>query len=155
MDSMQERLELADPAEKLVVVVDDDESMRDLLSQLVRREGFRVERASDGLQALEQARSLGPDLLVMDCTMPGLGGYEVARQLQMEELTMPVLLVTGRRIDRQCVELITQERNVRGFLEKPVRARLLAAALHRILKTRPAPAPSNGQPAWSAAASHF
>lgn len=126
------------PADKLVLLVDDDESLLDLMEHVVKKEGFRTDRAADGLEALRKVEALDPDLLVLDFMLPGMGGFEVVRQLQaMGCGSVPIIIVTGRQMDRQSVEMVRQEPNVREFMEKPVRPAALSAAMHRILRTAP------------------
>ena len=128
------------PAEKLVLLVDDDVSLLDLMSHVVQNEGFRIDRAVDGLEAVQKVEALSPDLLVLDMMLPGIGGYEVVRQMQaLGHGAIPIMIVTGRQMDRQSIDLIRQESNVAEFMEKPVRPAVLAAALHRLLKTQPPP----------------
>ena len=129
---------LAAPGEKLVLLVDDDESLLDLMEHVVKHEGFRTDRAEDGPEALRKALALAPDILILDMMLPGLGGYEVLRQLQASGCgDIPIIVVTGRAMDEQGIELIRQEPNVKEFMAKPVRPPMLAATLHRLLKTRP------------------
>lgn len=130
--------DLADPKDKLILVVDDDESILDLMEHVIKKEGFRVERATDGQEALRKARALNPSLVILDFMLPGIAGFEVLRELQMGDTSsIPILVITGRRVDRQSVDMIRQESNVREFMEKPIRPALLTTSLHRILKTRP------------------
>ncbi|MFH1724836.1 MAG: response regulator [Elusimicrobiota bacterium] len=130
--------EFADPRQKLILIVDDDESLLDLLEHMVKREGFRCERASDGQEALRKVEERTPDLIVLDFMLPGIGGYEVVKELQMGEARgVPVVIITGRRIDRQTADMIREESNVIDFVEKPVRPAVFGPGLHRILKTRP------------------
>ena len=130
----------AQPAEKLVLMVDDDESLLDLMEHVVKKEGFRTERAADGPEALRKAQALNPDVLVLDMMLPGLGGYEVIRQLQaVGQGDVPIIVVTGRQMDPAAVQLIRQEPNVKEFLSKPVRPAALVSALHLILGTQPRP----------------
>ena len=128
----------AAPGEKLVLLVDDDESLLDLMEHVVKGEGFRTDRAEDGAEALRKAQALTPDIMILDMMLPGLGGYEVLRQLQASGCgDIPIIVVTGRAMDEQGIELIRQESNVKEFMAKPVRPPLLAAALHRLLNTQP------------------
>lgn len=62
------------------------EGQRDLLKLLVQKEGFRTEQAESGSEALKKAGAVAPDLIVLDLMLPGLGGYEVLRQLQSDGL---------------------------------------------------------------------
>lgn len=131
-------LPLAAPSEKLILLVDDDESLLDLMDHVVKNEGFRTDRAEDGPEALRKTQALNPDLILLDMMLPGLGGYEVLRQLQgAGHGDIPIIIVTGRQMDPKGIELIKQESNVKEFLEKPVRPAILASVLHRLLNTQP------------------
>ncbi len=134
---MEEQGALADPKEKLILIVDDDESILDLMEHVVKKEGFRVERGSDGQEAVSKAQALNPDLIILDFMLPGMGGYEVVKELQGERSAIPILVITGRHLDRQSIDMVKRESNVREFMEKPIKPVLLGATLHRILKTRP------------------
>lgn len=134
-----EEIPFGKPSEKLVLLVDDDESLLDLMEHVVKKEGFRTDRAADGNEALRKAQALNPDLIVLDFMLPGMGGYEVLRQLQAAGCgDIPIVIVTGRQMDRQSVDMVRQESNVKEFLEKPVRPAIMASHLHRILRTSPA-----------------
>ena len=129
---------LAAPGDNLVLLVDDDESLLDLMEHVVKQEGFRTDRAEDGPEALRKAQALNPNILILDMMLPGIGGYEVLRQLQAAGCgDIPIIIVTGRAMDAQGVELIRQESNVKEFMQKPVRPAVLAATLHRLLNTQP------------------
>lgn len=129
---------LARPQDKLVLIVDDDDSVRELLEFLVRKEAFKVDTAADGEEGLSKIQKLLPDLVILDLMLPRYGGFEILRQLQTGETSkIPIIIVTGRYTDRTTAEMIRQESNVMDFLEKPVKAASLTMALHKILKTAP------------------
>ncbi|OGR73168.1 MAG: hypothetical protein A2089_12560 [Elusimicrobia bacterium GWD2_63_28] len=129
---------LAPSADKLILIVDDDKAIRELLQVLLQREGFRVETAEDGADALRKARAKAPDLILLDLMLPNGSGMEVVRELQEEETgAIPVVIMTGRFMDRSTSELIRRETNVREYLEKPVKTAVLSALLHKLLNTRP------------------
>jgi DNA-binding response OmpR family regulator len=133
-----EEAPLGRPQDKLVVIVDDDDSVRELLQFLVQKEGFRTETASDGEEGLNKITKLIPDLVILDLMLPRYGGFEILRQLQGGETSrIPIIIVTGRYTDRTTSEMIRQESNVMDFLEKPVKSGLLAVTLHKILRTAP------------------
>lgn len=124
-------------AEKLVLVVDDDRGIRELLDLLLKKEGFRVETAEDGTDALQKARAVRPDLILLDLMLPGPGGLEIVRELQEDETReIPIVIMTGRFMDHSTSDLLRQEPNVREYLEKPVRIHSLSALLHKLLNTR-------------------
>ncbi|MFI5344850.1 MAG: response regulator [Elusimicrobiota bacterium] len=120
---------------RLVLVIDDDEGIRDLLSLLIKKEGFRVETAADGEEGHRRAMSLKPDLIVLDLMLPRYGGFELLRQLQGTELArVPIIVVTGRYTDSSTADLIRQETNVVELLEKPVKTARFLGVLRRILR---------------------
>lgn len=125
-------------SEKLILVVDDDRGVRELLQIIMQREGFRSEPAEDGAEALQKAKALKPDLILLDLMLPKANGLEIVRELQMDDTgDIPIVIMTGRAMDRSTAELIKHERNVKEYLEKPVKTALLGALLHKLLNTRP------------------
>ncbi|HAM36937.1 MAG TPA: hypothetical protein DEB40_06875 [Elusimicrobia bacterium] len=130
--------QLIDPREKLVLLVDDDESLLELLEHVVQKEGFRTDRAMDGPEALRKVDALMPDLILLDFMLPGKGGYEVLRELQSGgNGHIPVVVITGRQLDRKQIEMVRLESNVKEFFIKPLRPAILTSLLHNLLKTRP------------------
>jgi CheY-like chemotaxis protein len=126
------------PSEKLVLLVDDDESLLDLMDHVVKKAGFRTDRAMDGVEALAKVAALDPDVIVLDFMLPGMGGYEALRELQARgHGGIPIVVVTGRAMDAKSIEMVRLEPNVKEFLQKPVRPIMLTGALHRILETAP------------------
>ena len=71
-----------DGAQTLVLLVDDSEDNREVYAQYLTMSGFRVEIAVDGVEAVEKAASLKPDVIVMDLSMPRLDGWEATRQIK-------------------------------------------------------------------------
>lgn len=128
----------AEPKDKLLLIVDDDASMLDLIEHMAKREGFRTERCSDGQEAIRKVEALSPALLILDFMLPGMGGFEVLKELQTGDArSIPVIVVTGRKVDPQTRAMIKQEPNVRDYIEKPVRPAQLMSLVHKILNTRP------------------
>ncbi len=129
---------LTNPGDKLVLVVDDDSSVLELIEFMVKKEGFRVEKAVDGAEALHKILALRPDIVLLDLMLPRYGGFEILRQVQIgDTANIPIIVITGRYTDHSTSEMIRQESNVVEFLEKPIKVPVLSALLHRILKTQP------------------
>lgn len=91
---------------KLVLVADDDEDFLNLVTLRLEQAGHRVERASNGSEALRKAREANPDLCILDVMMPGLTGFEVLRELRAEEGTeeIPVMLLTASLTDQEAFD---------------------------------------------------
>ena len=79
-----------------VLVVDDDPTLREVVSGYLTRAGLDVLEAQDGHAALSVARDRSPDLVVLDLTLPGLDGLEVFRRLRAERGDLPVVMLTAR-----------------------------------------------------------
>jgi two-component system OmpR family response regulator len=79
-----------------VLVADDEEYTRDLLSTALRFVGYEIEVACDGVEALRRAASFRPDLIVLDVMMPGHDGFEVCRRLRADGSATPVIFLTAR-----------------------------------------------------------
>jgi DNA-binding response OmpR family regulator len=120
---------------RLVLVVDDDAGIRELLSLLITKDGWRVETAEDGAEAERKASALNPDLIVLDMMLPRYGGFELLKHLQgSAQSRVPIVVVTGRYMDATTAEMIRQESNVVEFMEKPVDSARFLRVLNRILR---------------------
>jgi type II secretory ATPase GspE/PulE/Tfp pilus assembly ATPase PilB-like protein len=123
------------PARK-VLLVDDEDSLRRVLKDLLEREGYEVSEARDGVQALDQVDRVGPDIIVLDLNMPGLDGYGVLSHLRSRPATadIPVLVLTAKSDEDNEVRVF--ELGADDFLTKPFRARALSARLEAVLGRR-------------------
>jgi DNA-binding response OmpR family regulator len=84
-------------AGKRILLADDEEDIKTVVTMFLQSEGFEVVTAFDGLDALEKAQSEKPDLILLDLMMPVLDGYEVCKRLRANEQTanIPVLILTA------------------------------------------------------------
>jgi excisionase family DNA binding protein len=120
------------PAESLqgrarVLVVDDEETIRNLLSKTLALADYEVDVATDGRTALDRMRMIPYDLLITDLRMPGVDGLSVIREARRLKADIPVLIVTGYSSEASAIEAINL--GVQGYLTKPFRVpRVLAAA---------------------------
>ena len=80
---------------KKILVVDDEESIRELYRADLAEEGYEVDLAADGLQALHRLEVFRPDLITLDVKMPGIDGIETLRRIREKNPTLPVILVTA------------------------------------------------------------
>jgi CheY-like chemotaxis protein len=139
LDVVREEAGLAGPRpqDKLVHIVEDDESIRGMYDFILRKSGFRTDIFSDGDEFLRELRTRGEegaaDLLILDLMLPGRSGFEVLRDLQAEAPRMKVLIVTGRFMDSGTVNILRCEPNTAEFLSKPVPAQSLILAVQRAL----------------------
>jgi two-component system, cell cycle response regulator DivK len=84
----------------LILLVEDNEMNRDMLSRRLQRKGYHIVTATDGEQGLSMARATGPDLILMDITLPEMDGWEVTRLLKEDESTrhIPIIALTARAL---------------------------------------------------------
>jgi two-component system cell cycle response regulator len=83
-------------ANKLILAVDDDQDNLTLLAELLQYEGFRVETAKSGEEALERLKTITPDLVLLDINMPGIGGYATLAEIRQRQNYMSVIFVSAR-----------------------------------------------------------
>ena len=104
-----------------ILVVDDDQLVRDLVASLLHVEGYRVIEAADGELALAQMQALSPDLVLLDVMMPGrLDGVQICRQLKSSEATMliPVVILTVSSNEEDI--MATYNHHANCYITKPV-----------------------------------
>jgi len=110
-----------------VLVVDDEASIRDLLSKTLALAEYEVDVAPDGRSALERMRMYPYDLLIADLKMPGMDGLTVIREAKRYKADLPVIIITGFSTESSAIEAVNL--GVAGYLTKPFRVpQVLAAA---------------------------
>jgi CheY-like chemotaxis protein len=84
----------------LILVVDDYQDAREMYAEYLQYSGFRVAEAKNGNEAVTQARSLKPDLILMDLSLPGMDGWEATRVLKADDATrhIPIVALTGHAL---------------------------------------------------------
>ena len=119
-----------------VLLVDDEDSLRKVMRDLLERDGYVVTEARDGVQALDQVDRVGPDIIVLDLNLPGLDGYGVLSHLRSRPATanIPVIVLTAKGDEDNEVRVF--ELGADDFLTKPFRARALSARLEAVLGRR-------------------
>jgi len=117
-----------------VLVVDDEQNIVELISFNLKREGFEVLTANDGLEALKKARNEKPDLIVLDIMLPTMDGLEVCRQLRQDAgtRTIPVIMLSarGEELDR----ILGLEIGADDYVTKPFSPRELLARIKARLR---------------------
>ncbi len=134
-----------DPSTPLVLVVDDDEAVRTLASWQLESDGFTVAQAGDGNEALTAIDADPPDLVVLDLTMPGVGGLDVLRRVRGAPATeaLPVIVLSGRSGETD--RIVGLDLGADDYLVKPFSPGELAARVRSVLR-RARPAAATGPP---------
>ncbi|NMM25231.1 MAG: response regulator transcription factor [Phycicoccus sp.] len=114
-----------------VLVVEDERTIAQAIAARLEAEGFAVDRAHDGLAALERAAAWNPELVVLDVMLPGLNGHEVCRRLQADR-PVPVLMLTAR--DDEIDLLVGLGVGADDYMTKPFSMRELVARIRALLR---------------------
>ncbi|SME94846.1 response regulator transcription factor [Paenibacillus barengoltzii] len=124
-----------------VLVVDDEASISGAVSYALRREGYTVETAADGQEALDQVEMFKPDVMVLDVMMPKLSGYEVCRKLEGRPSRPAILLLTVKNdiVDK----VLGLELGADDYMTKPFDMRELVARVKALTRRGPRAIPAN------------
>jgi two-component system, OmpR family, phosphate regulon response regulator OmpR len=126
--------------ESHILVVEDDDRLRDRLARYLTGEGFRVTAAPDAADARARMRGISPDLLVLDVMMPGESGLDLTRSLREEQGNdLPVLLLTARGAPED--RIAGFEAGADDYLPKPFEPRELVLRIRALLRRAPTLAP--------------
>jgi DNA-binding response OmpR family regulator len=132
-------------AQKRILVVDDEPSICDVLTRYLEREGYAVEVAADGPEALRATAQMSPDLIVLDLMLPGLDGLEVCHRLRMQS-AVPIIMLTARDEEADKVRGFTTGAD--DYMTKPFSPAELVLRVKAVLRRveaalTPAQAPEN------------
>ena len=125
-----------------VLVVEDEESFVEALTIGLRREGFHVQVARDGAQALDMFDAVHPDLVLLDVMLPKVSGIDVCRQLRKKS-QVPIIMVTAKGAEIDTV--VGLEVGADDYVTKPYRLRELVARMRAVLRRAPRGADGGGQ----------
>jgi two-component system cell cycle response regulator DivK len=122
--------------EPLVLVVEDYQDAREMYAAYLQFSGYRVAEATNGLEAIERATELLPDIILMDLALPKMDGWEATRRLKMDERTrhIPVVALTGHALAGHAEG--ARQAGCDSFVTKPCLPDALVAEIHRMLATR-------------------
>ena len=119
------------PDAPLILVVDDEQSYRDALRVALEREGFRVEVAADGVEAIARFDAVRPALVLLDVMLPKISGIDVCRELRSRS-KVPIIMVTARNAEIDAV--VGLEVGADDYVTKPFRLRELVARVRASLR---------------------
>jgi two-component system alkaline phosphatase synthesis response regulator PhoP len=126
---------------KKVLVVDDDAKTVELVKLYLKRDGYNVIVAYDGVEGLRLARESHPDIVVLDIMLPGMSGLEVCRTLR-SETEVPIIMLTARTTEND--KLVGLDSGADDYVTKPFSPRELAARVRAILRRLPDESASRG-----------
>ena len=120
--------------EKTVLIVDDEYAGRQTLESVLLGEGYKLEMAEDGYQALEKARELLPDVILLDVMMPGMTGYEVCEHIRNDKelAEIPIIILTALNDHKSMLKALNSGAD--SFITKPFDRHELRARLHGLMR---------------------
>ena len=119
------------PMPETLLIVEDEPRLADILEQYLKREGYLVERAANGLRALELWRTARPALVLLDIMLPGMDGLEVARRIRAES-EIPIIMLTAR--DEEVDRLVGLGIGADDYVVKPYSPREVVARVKAVLR---------------------
>lgn len=114
-----------------ILVVDDEQNIRDLAALYLEKEGFSVEEAANGREAISRFQQVSPAMVILDVMMPGMDGFEVCRELRREH-DVPILMLTARSEDID--KIVGLEIGADDYMTKPFNPREMVARVKAILR---------------------
>ena len=114
-----------------VLVVEDDSNIAELLRLYLQKDGFEVSHAADGGKAVEMAREIQPDLVLLDIMLPVMDGWQVCRELR-KTMKMPIIMLTAKGETEDKVSGL--EMGADDYIVKPFEVKELLARVHAVLR---------------------
>src|SRR5215213_9535848 len=133
------------PSAHRVLVVDDEPNIVDVIAMALRFQGFAVESAGTGADALRAVDGFKPDLIVLDVMLPDMEGFEVARRLGAQRARVPIIFLTARDATDDKINGLTVGGD--DYVTKPFSLEELVARIRTVLRRTGATGPSAQQPA--------
>ncbi|MBS1856413.1 MAG: response regulator transcription factor [Acidobacteria bacterium] len=115
-----------------ILVIDDDESLRDTIAMMLEQEGFRAIVAGDGREGFDKALTHKPDLVLVDLRLPGMSGTEICKQLRAAKVDTPIIVLSalGDELDK----VLLLEIGADDYMVKPFGTRELMARIRAVLR---------------------
>lgn len=136
-NSKEKDLQLAEIAGRplKVLIVEDENQVARLIELELSYEGYQVEIAKDGKEALEKVEKYSPDLIILDWVLPEIDGLEVARRIRSDGNEVPVIMLTGK--DELSDKVVSLDSGADDYLTKPFATEELLARIRSVLRRKP------------------
>jgi len=118
--------------QKRILIVDDEEDLREILRHNLTKNGYKVLEAEDGIQALQVLERKSVDLIILDIMMPEKDGYEVCREIQARKLDIPIIFLTAK--DSEFDEVLGLELGADDYIKKPFSVKALISRIRTVLR---------------------
>ncbi|HHI79914.1 MAG TPA: response regulator [Planctomycetes bacterium] len=117
-----------------ILVVEDEEDIRELIAYHLRREGYEVLQAHNGLDALSLIKEKNPDLVLLDLMLPGMDGIEICRRMKQDPLTRDVCIIMVTAKEEESDQVLGLGLGADDYVTKPFRPRALMARVEAVLR---------------------
>lgn len=115
-----------------ILVIDDDQSLRDTIAVMLEQEGFKAVLAGDGTEGYEKALTMKPDLMVVDLRLPGMSGVDICKQVRAAQIQTPILVLSA--IGEEMDKVLLLEIGADDYVVKPFGRRELLARIRALLR---------------------
>ncbi len=124
------------PSDAKILMVDDDRSVVELMSMVLQKQGYRFSSAQDGVEGLEKAREIVPDLIILDISMPKMDGLEMCRRLRADPATQMIPVVMFTALSDRSMRIKGLSAGANDFLTKPVDNTEILVRVGNLLKVK-------------------
>jgi DNA-binding response OmpR family regulator len=115
-----------------ILVIDDDESLRDTIGVMLEQDGFRAVLVGDGRSGFDKAVSIKPDMVLVDLRLPGMSGTEICKQLRAANVKTPIIVLSG--LSDELDKVLLLEIGADDYVVKPFGTRELMARIRAVLR---------------------
>ena len=117
-----------------ILLVDDEDDILEVLKYNLEKEGFQIETASDGLEAIEKAEVFNPDLIILDIMMPGMNGIEVCQKLRTNPKFQKTLIAFLTARSESFTQISALDSGGDDFINKPIKPSVLKSRINALLR---------------------
>lgn len=117
---------------KKILIIEDEENIRELVTYNLKASGYETIEAEDGLTGITQAYKVKPDLILLDIMLPGKDGYEICRELRQDNIKTPIIMLTAK--SEEVDKVLGLEFGADDYVAKPFGIRELLARIKAVLR---------------------
>ena len=117
---------------KKILIIEDEENIRELVTYNLKANGYETIEAEDGLTGITQAYKVNPDLILLDIMLPGKDGYEICRELRQDNIKTPIIMLTAK--SEEVDKVLGLEFGADDYVAKPFGIRELLARIKAVLR---------------------
>ena len=119
---------------KKILIVDDDKDILEFLSYNLKKEGFSIYTASDGLEGLEKTKKIKPDLIIVDLMMPKMNGIEMCENIRNDKKLSNVIILFLTARSEDYTQIAALDSGADDFIKKPIKPKLLISKVKSIMR---------------------